>query len=244
MSKKYSGKTCVYCAKPSSSIDRDHVISRQFFMVSRRGNLPVVPACKSCNNAKSQLEHYLTAVMPFGGRHTDSSVSIDTMLPPRLLKNNKLAQALGIGMDKRFISHNGNPWEPVMSLPLDGEKLIELFEYIIKGLAYWHWKVIFPPDSCLVKASYCTSAGAKLFEQLICCNAKHRINVNLGDGVFVYEGMQSAECSELTVWRMSLYGAEISSGHTTNEERCANAYGITVPKRMSAASDFLRLMEA
>jgi len=131
-----------------------------------------------------------------------------------------------------------------MSLPLEGEKLIELFEYIIKGLAYWHWKVILPPESCLAKASYFTSAGAEWFERLISYTAKHRVNVNLGNGVFIYEGAQSAECSELTVWRMSLYGAEISGGHTTYAERCANAYGITAPKRMPAASEFLRLLGA
>lgn len=244
MSKKYIGKTCVYCAKPCSSSDGDHVISRKFFLPERREHLPIVPACKSCNNAKSKLEHYLTAVMPFGGRHTDSSAHINTMLPPRLLKNNKLAQALGIGMKSMFISQNGSPWERVMSVPIESDKLIELFKFIIKGLAYWHCKVILPPESCLVKASFFTSAGTEWFEHLLAHKAKFRVNVNLGDGVFVYEGAQSAECNELTVWRMSLYGAEVGDEQMAYAEKCTHAYGITAPNRMLAASEFMRLLGA
>lgn len=98
MSKKYKGKTCVYCAVPNSSEDGDHVVSREFFLPEKRANLPIVPACKTCNNTKSKLEHHLTAVMPFGGQHADSNESLSTMVPPRLAKNNKLFSALKQGM--------------------------------------------------------------------------------------------------------------------------------------------------
>ena len=69
MSEKYKNKTCVYCMTTNSSEDGDHVVSREFFLPEKRAGLPKVPACKACNNAKATLEHYLTAVMPFGGRH-------------------------------------------------------------------------------------------------------------------------------------------------------------------------------
>jgi 5-methylcytosine-specific restriction endonuclease McrA len=61
MGRGFKGKTCVYCAAaPAATMD--HVFAREFFLVDRRANLPKVPACQACNGAKSDLEHYLTAV--------------------------------------------------------------------------------------------------------------------------------------------------------------------------------------
>jgi 5-methylcytosine-specific restriction endonuclease McrA len=77
---KFASETCAYCAtQPATTAD--HVFSREFFLVKRRANLPQVPACNSCNNAKSRLEHYLTAALPFGGRHTDSTENLTNLVP-------------------------------------------------------------------------------------------------------------------------------------------------------------------
>ena len=66
MSKKYKGKLCAYCTNKAAEAG-DHVFSREFFLVEDRDDLPQAPICDSCNNAKSKLEHYLTAVLPFTG---------------------------------------------------------------------------------------------------------------------------------------------------------------------------------
>jgi hypothetical protein len=66
MSKRFKGKICVYCCEKSSA-DGDHVFSRQFLLEADRINLPKVPSCRSCNKEKSDLEHYLTAILPFAG---------------------------------------------------------------------------------------------------------------------------------------------------------------------------------
>ena len=90
MRKRFKGKTCVYCGVAPSTTTGDHVFAREFFINVRRGNLPKVPACEGCNHEKSKLEHYLTAVLPFGGRHTDSAQNLSTLVEPRLAKNAKL----------------------------------------------------------------------------------------------------------------------------------------------------------
>jgi hypothetical protein len=80
MAKGFKGKTCVYCATaPAATMD--HVFAREFFLPDRRPNLPKVPACAACNGAKSQLEHYLTAVLPFGGQHADGLAHLSEMVP-------------------------------------------------------------------------------------------------------------------------------------------------------------------
>lgn len=82
MSKKYKGKTCVYCGSIGSSETADHVLAREFAL--KRGDIPKVPACKLCNSAKSRLERYLTTVLPFGAKHADAGENLATMVPKRL----------------------------------------------------------------------------------------------------------------------------------------------------------------
>ena len=237
MSKKYKNKTCVYCVTPKSSEDGDHVVSREFFLPDKRANLPQVPACKACNNVKSQLEHYLTAVMPFAGRHADSSSNLALMVPPRLAKNNKLRTALAQGADNIFTSRNGEPWSMEMTIPFDSKQLTSLFEYITKGLAYYHWQIYLPSDH-LVKAVFLTGAIREKFEGFL-AHSRVRVRGNLGEGVFIYEGIQAEECDELTVWRMSLYSAQITGDPRAPTKRCSEAYVLTAPKRMPAAVKLL-----
>lgn len=241
MSKKYKNKTCVYCVSPNSSEDGDHVVSREFFLLNKRENLIIVPACKVCNNAKSQLEHYLTAVMPFAGRHADSGSNLDLMVPKRLAKNNKLHTALALGVDTFFTSRNGEPWSMEMSIPFDSKQLTMLFEYIAKGLAYHHWQVYLPSDH-LVKAVLLTGVIREKFEGFL-ANARDHVRGDLGEGVFVYEGIQAEECGELTVWRMSLYGAQVTGDARYPTGRCSEAYVLTAPKRMPAAVKLVKFWE-
>src|SRR5260370_34788662 len=99
MSQRHVGETCVQCgAAPAATMD--HIFAREFFPVERRANLPKVPACSSCNSTKSRLEHYLTAVLPFGGLHQDALVTLERMVPPRLEKNVKLKNDLSAGHRK------------------------------------------------------------------------------------------------------------------------------------------------
>ena len=74
--KKFKDGTCVYCATRPATTD-DHVVARAFFLTPRRGNLPKVPARQPCNEAKSELEHYLATVLPFSGRHADAAANLE-----------------------------------------------------------------------------------------------------------------------------------------------------------------------
>jgi len=101
VSKRFKGKICVYCVKNLSTNQGDHIFAREFFLPNRRQNLPKVPACKQCNGDKSKLEHYLTSILPFGGRHGDARSNIE-LVPKRLAKNARLRETIaslpGFGM--------------------------------------------------------------------------------------------------------------------------------------------------
>src|SRR4051812_19921101 len=96
-SKKFKGKTCVYCGK--ESMTADHIIAREFFLRDRREDPIKVPACEDCNREKSRLEHYLTTVLPFGARHADAAENLSSMVPSRIRRNEKLASELRTSFD-------------------------------------------------------------------------------------------------------------------------------------------------
>src|ERR1700722_4571914 len=96
MSKKFLGKLCVYCGRRPSTTE-DHVVARGFFLPKHRDRLPKVPACAACNGDKSKLEHYLTAVLPFGSLHSEAASYLASMVPQRLEKNLKLKARLRAG---------------------------------------------------------------------------------------------------------------------------------------------------
>lgn len=241
MGKGYKGVPCVYCIEGVSE-DGDHVISRQFFLPEKRANLPKVPACKACNNDKSKLEHYLTTVLPFGGGHADAGRILTNLVPPRLAKNNKLHAAILDGLGHHIASTNGGQWVPGMTIPFDGQDMERLYEYIVRGLAWHHWKLLLGPD-VMVKAGYLVEAGRRAFERLLTLGAADTVSVNLGDGVFKYEAVQAKECPELTVWKMSFYGGVLIGGDPKAPlERCTSAYGITAPKKWPASKELLAML--
>lgn len=139
VSKKYRGKTCAYCGQPSTG--PDHVIALEFFLWKHRGNLPQVPACDACNGEKSALEHYLTALLPFGARHTFAQESLE-QVPKRLRKNQRLHRELGRGQGHVWAKDDSSLVLHMMTLPVDGPKLLDLLLLVgIHGLA----KVYAPP---------------------------------------------------------------------------------------------------
>lgn len=199
MSKKYKNKTCVYCAE-HISVTTDHIFAREFFLKSQRQNLPQVPACERCNNEKSKLEHYLTAVLPFGGNHDRAKENLTEMVPKRLARNKKLHGELRCGMS---YFEKGETKDLV--LPLKGDRISKLFSYIAKGTTWFHWQTIIASNSH-IKSMVLTETGQEFFKYLFSLSAKNRISNNVGDGTFSYVGTQVANPEQMTVWMFGIFG--------------------------------------
>lgn len=239
MGKGYKGVPCVYCLEREAE-DGDHVISRQFFPKDKRDNLPKVPACKKCNNEKSKLEHYLTTVMPLGAQHSNARGAME-MVESRLEKNKKLHVRLAEGIRQVFKSINGGPWAPEMTVPIQGDALEKLSELIVKGLAFHHWKILLGADH-FVRASFFNEVGRRFFDPLFAGTARDRVKDDFGDGAFTYEGVQAQECAELTLWKMSIYGAEVGGDQRSPAERCSIIYGITAPKAWPVTGKLIEIL--
>jgi hypothetical protein len=232
-SKKYKGKTCVYC-RQRMSVDGDHVVCREFFPINRRSDLPKVPACRECNHEKSLIEHYLTAVLPFGARHGEAR-SVMEMTHKRLAQNKALHDRLTQGLRHVFHSRDGGPWALDTTLPINGQAIEKLFEYIVRGLAWHHWRLGL--DS-VVRATFINDLGQQHFEKFFRGEARARESGNLGAGGFTYEGIQSKETEGLTMWRMSLYGLVVSDARQNSDV----VYGVTMPPALAVAKKFFALI--
>lgn len=241
MSKAFKGGLCAYCCEAEAST-ADHVIARGFFPEDLRGNLPKVGACQECNNRKSQLEHTLTAVMPFGARHgraTETLLAVER----KLAKNQRLHRLLFTGARYAFRSINGSPWTLEMAVPFDGCSMEQLGEYIVKGLARHHWGLNVGADT-LVRASFLREEGAVAFDRFFAECERERVCRDLGPGVFRYEGIQSNESPNLTLWKMSIYGAEVGGDPSSPGQRVSMIYGVTVAKSSRAAEWLAQILGA
>ncbi|WP_277057778.1 hypothetical protein [Trichlorobacter lovleyi] len=232
MSKKYKNKLCIYCAQ-RQSVTGDHIFAREFFLPAQRANLPQVPTCQECNNEKSKLEHYLTALLPFGGRHPDASENLKIMVPPRLAKNVKLHRTLASSRDRVFIKEADSAiFQPTTALPIHPDAIEELFGLILKGLSWYHWNVYFA-DEHQIQVYSLTSFGEDFFEnRFFKLNAASRVEVNLGNGTVHYEGIQAQDCAQITVWRFKLYGGLMLAGDpNAPQEQSTQIAAISGPRR-------------
>jgi len=240
MSKKFKGKTCVYCAEPESTTTGDHVVARCFFTVSERDNLPQVPACKACNGAKSELELYLAAILPQGARHQESVSEYWAASRARLDKNLRLKRqiAKGFARSQRINEEGVRVDENV--LPIESDLLLRLGGMIAKGLLFHHWSVIVPTETCVHTTFMNTTAEQQFLEirkyvqpmQILAEDGstsmletfKQTGEMQLGADTFTYEGIYSPVASPFSIWRMNFY--EVKLGHLNQNETTTNLFVI------------------
>lgn len=220
----------MYCGAEGSSRTRDHIFARQFFPPAKRNGLPLVAACGPCNNAKSILEHYLTTVLPFGGRHPDSSVILTADVPRRLARNQKLHQDLIAGHGRVAVAEGGAVAER-LAVPFDSQKLVELFAYIARGLTAHHWGVIIPTDH-KVEALLLNPAYETHFRELFLMRANARVNGAVGDGAFRYQGAQGIDDPALTMWRFQALGGVVMAGDDQAPGAGAHTVWVTTARHL------------
>jgi hypothetical protein len=226
-SKKFKGVTCVYCVgKPASTID--HVFARQFFLEEHRANLPKVPACNVCNGRKSALEHYLTTILPFGGRHRHAERTLAEMVPKRLEKNLKLHRSLGRAMKRMWVNYNGVNIQ-VSAVPVDSERVLKLFDYIVRGLMWVHWRQYLTATD-LVRVCASSPALERRFNAMSMLKGVRGVAEEVGAGTVRYEGYQFLDTPTATVWRLSLYGGLTFTDPARGETSSSSIGALTGPR--------------
>jgi hypothetical protein len=226
MSKKYRGKTCAYCASATATT-ADHVFAREFFLASARDGLPKVPACVACNRDKSKLEHYATAVVPFGGRHAAAKTALETMVPGRLRRNASLLRGLQEGQTRVWVQGGEDALVvPSIAIPIDPQRLRRLYQYIAQGLCCHHWNLRLPPEAQW-QTAFLTAEGDKRLLSGIRAGAAARASADLANGAVRYEGLQAASDPHAVVWRISLLGGVTFASDDPADGVCSSVAAFT-----------------
>ena len=233
MSKRFNGLLCAYCSRRPSVPRGDHVFARGFFVEGQRGNLPLVPACDGCNNEKGNLEHYLTAVLPFGGRHADALANLNELVEPRLAKNKKLHRHLTRDSSRVWTQTESGLYARSTALPFEPERVVNLFKFIVRGVLFYHWKVRLTADH-FCEVNLLASDGQKFFERFMQMKSKASVTENLGNGTVIYDGIQGVDSEIISVWRFSLYGGFVLVGPG---EEAVQIGALTAPKRVAERTE-------
>ncbi|MBG0808935.1 hypothetical protein IY145_06055 [Methylosinus sp. H3A] len=209
-SKRYKGKDCAYCGKPSCSSTNDHVIATSFFLDTERGaglRIPQVAACKCCNNEKSKLELYIGSTLLIGSRHPEANRYRREKVQPRLDRNRKLRKELNIDAPPVLTKINGI-LQPMHAIMIDADKISRLLQLIVKGLYRHHYGKPLPhemaPDVSMIRPEAEASVWASV-SHLFPPEAP-RVNCDLGRGSFRYSGVQSPMNEGFTAWMIGLHG--------------------------------------
>jgi hypothetical protein len=202
-SKKYKGKPCVYCVD-GISIDGEHIISRKFFPEEFRDNLPKAPSCKHCNTAKSKLEHYLTAVLPFSSDHITALKSQAEKVNQRLNKNLTLKNELRTGISPAWFPADNGSVEKTIAISFQPEKLIAYCEYLVKGFIWHEWDVILPKHY-VIQVMSLTQHGYGLIRDLLKLSPELRRQRSYADGGFSYACTRNSTDGAFTVWHFRFY---------------------------------------
>jgi hypothetical protein len=211
MSKKYRGKTCIYCGIPGISETRDHVLAREFALIERRRDLPIVPACISCNNAKSELESYLTTVLPFGARHADARKNLQEMVPKRLAGNRRLHAELTKGTEPDWIPTPSGNWQYASAVSIDSERLERWLKYLTVGLIWHHWEIMVAGRVNIEIFLPRYDAKSELAQLFMARSARRVATTSIGGGALTYEGVLGGGASINSAWRFSIYdGLELA----------------------------------
>ena len=211
----YANHLCVYCQERPSTRIGDHVFARSFFAMNRRAYLPKAPGCMMCGGRKSELEHYLATVLPFGGLHADAVANLETAVPPRLEKNHRLKRELEAGLAVR---------SPLagMTLPFDVTKLHSYFSFVSKGLLWHHWRRYLPATHDAIAFTPPDDVLPQIADGILGLNGE-RLSIDLGEGTFRYSVIASPTDPFLTAWFFQLMSGLQLTGDPERPEAVVSA---------------------
>jgi hypothetical protein len=233
MTKKYKKKVCVYCSGALSTAG-EHIFAKEFFLKNQRANLPKAPSCDKCNRDKSRLENYLTTVLPFAGRHADALENLTKMVPGRLAENKKVHRRLASQMKKVWILRDSGLYAKQTTFKFEGQALIQLFKYIVRGI-FWHHCDQILSRNTIVEVLALTKYGKEYFN-------KHFFSVdefdsysgNYGSGTISYKGVRDPSNPEFTCWVFSLYGGIQMYEDSASKGEISDEIGaITFPENLA-----------
>ena len=203
LGKSWRGQPCAYCPEQAAQ-GCDHIFARSFFPPEARGNLPQAPACDGCAGRKAKLEAELAGALPFAASHPDADKLLE-FVSKKIAGNARLQRRLE-QQGATINSGDGSiDFTHVDTLEFEGDPLFALFEMIVRGLYYHHWKLHLSPEFGVRARAFPRDAALPALD-LFTLNAGARVEANLSNGAFLYQGIRTADNPNASLWRFRILG--------------------------------------
>jgi hypothetical protein len=112
------------------------------------------------------------------------------MVPQRLERNAKL--------HRRILDGNST-----VEIPFEVTQLEKLFCFIAKGLAWYHWKIYLNNETHTVCAAVIRAFLPTIGDSAARITGREHVTEDIGNGTFLYEGLEGVDDPTLTVWRFT-----------------------------------------
>ena len=198
---------CVYCgANPATT--GDHVVPKCLFIPPLPQDVVVVPACRACNEDKSQDDSYLRdiLVMDYQGSENPVAREIFQTKVMRSAKRNRsdaVRTAMRQARSISLFSPSGLYLGRLPSFDLDEGRINRIFSYIIRGLYYKTVRERLPNDC---------SIGVRRVNAKDANDVFHIIKglggngpYDLGKGIFTCAFMYATEEPVISFWLLWFY---------------------------------------
>lgn len=129
---------CGYCGQ-QPGITRDHVIPKCIYVGVDPANVLIVPACQSCNLAKSESDQDLRDLLA-----NDYRISFDSRIETIRWKSVRAAQTNRSKMitrrnlrkvrSKYLVTEKGIIYGNIATVPIDGERVKDAFRWLVRGI--------------------------------------------------------------------------------------------------------------
>jgi hypothetical protein len=147
---------CVYCGiVPATTMD--HVVPKCLFVPPLPSDMVTVPACKGCNQKKALNDPFLRDLLVMDLQCADFPIAkgLRTGKVMRAAKKNRSEVVRSIVKNARpkpMYTNGGLYLGHYPSIPLDGDRMDEIFQTIVRGL-YYKLRLIRLPDNCVFEIS-------------------------------------------------------------------------------------------
>lgn len=200
---------CGYCG---NATENDHVIARQFFPPQQayRGQLPQVPACRTCNGDKQKVEDGPGVVFQFGHSSNASRQLLFDRVPRTLQKNKRLHGSLQRGLQNVLVRQSSGLLVPSLVLKLSPKDLSDIwcwFRYVARGLYCFEFQNPLPTDHTIHLISPSTFEHFTILRDLIAADAKRQEKSYASDELRYLYTHNSVE--QLTMWLLAFKSIEM-----------------------------------
>lgn len=150
----------------------------------------------------------------------------------RLDKNLKLKRELKNKMGRIWLKSKSGLVLPTMTLPIKGNKLVQLFSMIVRGLYFDNWKTVLPGNYFVEIYSFNLRGLIYFHDNVLSKAPTNFLQKDLGDGIFNYCCTKGDEDSGISAWEMSFYKGIMIIG---NSDEKIFFCGLTGPEELKSS---------